>query len=171
MEKSVTVILGSPFPDSSSEIIANLILDKLPANTWNKSIIDLSKISADALLLRSKDSELATSIENTVTSDLIISAAPTYRATYTGLLKSFFDQLPQDSLIEKFALPIQTGGGPYHALTIEYGMAPMLRSLGASILSSPIYSWGAEWTEDKKPTQSLINKINLSINEINKFVI
>ncbi len=165
-----TVVLGSPFPNSSSEKISQLIIDRLKILEWEYSIIDLSKISADSLLLRSKDSQLENSIANTIDADLIISSSPTYRATYTGLLKSFFDQLPQDSLINKFALPIQTAGSADHALTIEYGMAPMLRSLGASILSTSIYSWGEDWTEEKKPTQFLINKIDLSIKEINKLI-
>ena len=112
MVKSVVVILGSPFPGSSSEIIADLILDKLSTNTWNKSIIDLSKISADALLLRSKDSELDTSIENTVTADLIISASPTYRATYTGLLKSF-------SPLSKSCLTLEKPSNPEDILVVS----------------------------------------------------
>ena len=166
----VTAILGSPFPNSSSEKISQLVIDKLKILEWEYTIIDLSKISADSLLLRSKDSQLENSITTTTDADLIISASPTYRATYTGLLKSFFDQLPQDSLINKFALPIQTAGSADHALTIEYGMAPMLRSLGASILSTSIYSWGEDWTEEKEPTQSLIYKINLSVEEITKLI-
>jgi|TARA_B110000263_G_C15275692_1_gene495758 FMN reductase len=167
---NLTAVLGSPFAESSSEKIVRLIISKLHLAGWKDIIIDLSDMSSEALLLRSKDQHLDQSISDTINANLIVVASPTYRATYTGLLKSFFDQLPQDSLINKFALPIQTGGSADHALTIEYGMAPMLRSLGASILSTSIYSWGEDWTEEKKPTQSLINKINLSVEEINKLI-
>ena len=168
MPKNVTVVLGSPFPGSSSEKIADFILSKLNSNKWNKYVVDLSTISAEALLLRDKSNDLDQSIEKVTESDLIISTSPTYRATYTGLLKSFFDKFPLYSLVNKFALAVQTGGSADHGLTIEYGMGPMLRSLGATILSSSIYSWGEDWTEQKEPTLSLNNKINLSVLEIAK---
>ena len=99
--KILSAVLGSPFPGSSSEKIANLFIDRLPKQHWGTILVDLSKISAEALLLRSKDTTLNTSIESVLNSNVIIAATPTYRATYTGLIKTFFDQFPENSLTGK----------------------------------------------------------------------
>ena len=89
--KILSTVLGSPFPGSSSEKIAHLFIDRLPKQHWDTTIVDLSKISSSALLLRSKDETLNASIEHVLNSNVIIAATPTYRATYTGLIKTFFD--------------------------------------------------------------------------------
>ncbi len=163
---SLTAILGSPFSGSSSEKIVNLVIESLPTSNWNTRVIDLSKISSDALLLRKEDETLNSSIDYVVNSTVIIAATPTYRATYTGLIKSFFDQLPADSLAGKLLLPIQTGGSPEHSLSIEYGLVPMVRTLGALVSTKPIFSWNEHWNEDGSPTENMNQLVNQSVEEI-----
>ncbi len=163
---SLTAILGSPFSGSSSEKIVNLVIESLPTSDWNTRVIDLSKISSDALLLRKEDETLNSSIDYVVNSTVIIAATPTYRATYTGLIKSFFDQLPADSLAGKLLLPIQTGGSPEHSLSIEYGLVPMVRTLGALVSTKPIFSWNEHWNEDGSPTENMNQLVNQSVEEI-----
>ena len=163
---SLTAILGSPFSGSSSEKIVNLVIESLPTSDWNTRVIDLAKISSDALLLRKEDGTLNSSIDYVVNSTVIIAATPTYRATYTGLIKSFFDQLPADSLAGKLLLPIQTGGSPEHSLSIEYGLVPMVRTLGALVSTKPIFSWNEHWNEDGSPTENMNQLVNQSVEEI-----
>ena len=146
--KILSTVLGSPFPGSSSEKIAHLFIDRLPKQHWDTTMVDLSKISSSALLLRSKDETL------------------TYRATYTGLIKTFFDQFPENSLSGKLVLPIQTGGSAAHTLSVEHGLAPMIRTLGADVATKSIYSWGDHWNEDGTPSETLKELIDQSVNEI-----
>ena len=112
--KRASAILGSPFPKSTSEKIVELVFERLRENSWETDVIDLSKIDAESLLIRNEDEKLDKVLKSVVQSDLIITASPTYRATYTGLLKVFLDLLPQESLSEKLVLPIQTGGSSDH---------------------------------------------------------
>jgi len=163
---SLTAILGSPFSGSSSEKIVNLVIESLPTSNWDTRVIDLAKISSDALLLRKEDETLNSSIDYVVNSTVIIAATPTYRATYTGLIKSFFDQLPADSLAGILLLPIQTGGSPEHSLSIEYGLVPMVRTLGALVSTKPIFSWNEHWNEDGSPTENMNQLVNQSVEEI-----
>ena len=81
--RSVTAILGSPFPGSSSEKIVSLILDRLNSDSWTSTVIDLSELPAEDLLLRSEGHALNQALDKTSKADLIIPASPTYRATYT----------------------------------------------------------------------------------------
>ena len=164
--KILTAVLGSPFPDSSSEKIVNLVIKKLPKEQWDIAVVDLSKISSEALLFRNKDASLNGSIERVLNSNVVLAATPTYRATYTGLIKTFFDQFPENSLIGKLALPIQTGGSAEHSLSVEHGLTPMIRTLGATVANKPIYSWGDHWDESGAPTRTLRELVDQSINEI-----
>ena len=53
-EKVAIAVLGSPFPNSSSEKITHLLLDSLESKGWKTDIVELSELPSDALLLRSK---------------------------------------------------------------------------------------------------------------------
>jgi FMN reductase len=164
--RSATAILGSPFPGSSSEKIVSLILDRLSPDHWTSTVVDLSEVPADNLLLRSEGPALRQALDKTTEADLIIPASPTYRATYTGLLKVFFDLMPPESLLGSYVLPVQTGGSPHHSLSIEYGMVPMVRSLGGLVLANSIYTWSDHWNEDGSAGKDLVSMIESSVSEI-----
>ena len=165
-EKVAIAVLGSPFPNSSSEKITQLLLDSLESKGWKTDIVELSELPSDALLLRSKSNIVDAALNSVEAADLVIVASPTYRATYTGLMKVFFDQFRQDALRGKLALPIQTGGSADHSLTIEYGMSPMVRSLGALVLSNTIYAWGTHWEEDGSPNDLLYSLVATAVEEV-----
>src|SRR6266852_1938882 len=72
-------------------------------------------------------------------------ALPIYRATYSGLLKVFFDLLPPDALARKVAIAIATGGGPSHLLAVDHGLRPLLASVGALVVATGIYGTDAQF--------------------------
>ena len=68
--------------------------------------------------------------------DLVVFASPTYKATYTGLLKLFLDQFGAGELHGTTAVALMLGAGPQHALAGEYTLKPVLSEIGCS-LSDP----------------------------------
>jgi FMN reductase len=64
---------------------------------------------------------------------VVIVASPTYKATYTGLLKSFVDRYGNNFLATTVAVPVMTGAAPVHALAAEGFLRPLLVELGASV--------------------------------------
>jgi FMN reductase len=62
---------------------------------------------------------------------LAVVASPTYKATYTGLLKCFLDGLPNDALAGVVAVPLMVAGDRAHALAVEVHLRPLLAELGA----------------------------------------
>lgn len=64
----------------------------------------------------------------------VIVATPVYKASYSGLLKSFLDLLPATALAGKGVLPIATAGSVAHLLVLEYAMKPVLSALGATTI-------------------------------------
>jgi FMN reductase len=70
---------------------------------------------------------------------LVVVASPTYKATYTGLLKSFLDWFGTSDLSGVVAVPAMVGAGPQHALAVEVHLRPVLVELGASLPTRGLY--------------------------------
>jgi FMN reductase len=71
--------------------------------------------------------------------EALVIATPIYKASYTGVLKTFLDLLPQLALAGKTVLPLATGGTIAHVLAIDYGLRPVLASLGAAHIVNGLF--------------------------------
>ncbi|MBF6245663.1 NAD(P)H-dependent oxidoreductase [Nocardia elegans] len=65
--------------------------------------------------------------------DILVVASPTYKATYTGLLKVFLDRYGPPALDGIVAVPVMVGGAPVHAMAPEVHLRPLLVELGAVV--------------------------------------
>jgi len=65
-------------------------------------------------------------------------ASPTYKATYTGLLKLFLDRFATDGL-SGVAVPLMLGAGPAHALAPELTLRPVLTEIGGTVPGRALY--------------------------------
>jgi FMN reductase len=128
-------ISGSPRSPSKSRALLEQLLDDLARFGAETAVVDLSELPAEALVARGDPGELDGAIATIGQADIVIAASPTYRALYTGLLKCFFDLLPQDHLDGKVCIGLQTGIAREHALAAEYGFRPLFASLGGNPLA------------------------------------
>lgn len=78
-------------------------------------------------------------VEAVAAADLLIVASPTYKATYTGLLKSFLDWFSTTGLAGVTVVPMMVGAGPAHALAVEVHLRPVLIEIGATLPTRGIY--------------------------------
>lgn len=94
--------------------------------------IDVRELPPAALLhARADDPAVARALALVEQAQAIVVATPVYKASYSGLLKSFLDLLPQSALAHKPVLPLATGGSLAHLLALDYALRPVLASLGA----------------------------------------
>jgi FMN reductase len=70
---------------------------------------------------------------------LVVVASPTYKASYTGLLKSFLDWFDTTDLEGVTVVPVMTGGSARHALALEVHLRPVLVELGATLPTRGLY--------------------------------
>ena len=70
---------------------------------------------------------------------LAVVASPTYKATYTGLLKAFLDWFAATDLHGVTVVPLMVGAGWQHALAVEVHLRPVLVELGASLPTRGLY--------------------------------
>ena len=73
------------------------------------------------------------------TSTVLVVASPTYKATYTGLLKLLFDQIGADELLGTVAVPLMVGGAPNHSLAVDTHLRPLLIEVGCSCPTQGLY--------------------------------
>jgi FMN reductase len=151
-------ISGSPRAPSKSKTLAELLLQALEKHNCATEMIDVAELPADALVARAQSAAVDAAIEAIGRARIIVAATPTYRALYTGVLKAFFDLMPQAHLRGKICVPVQTGASPAHFLSIEYGLRPLFASLEGVPIAG-VYATDEQF-EDGKPIEALIRRIN-----------
>jgi FMN reductase len=65
-------------------------------------------------------------------SPIVIFASPTYKGSFTGLLKLFLDRFGTGAFGGSAAVPLMLGGDLRHSLAPEVFLKPVLVELGAS---------------------------------------
>jgi SsuE family FMN reductase len=143
---NAVAISGSPRTLSKSKALAELLLEALAARGCSTQLIDLATLDAEALVARRDDAGVSDAIAAVGAAQIVVAATPTYRALYTGLLKCFFDLMPQAYLAGKVCVPVQTAGVPHHSLSVEYGLRPLFASL-EGLSTAGVYATDAEFTD------------------------
>jgi FMN reductase len=137
---SVAVLVGNPRVGSRTLGVALAVADSLVGRLGDDSdrlVVDLAEVAIE--LFDPESQRVIDLLEGVATSDLIIAASPTYKATYTGLLKSFLDRYPNNALGSAVAVALMTGAAPIHALAPEVHLRPLLVELGATTPTRSLY--------------------------------
>lgn len=128
----IVTISGSPSATSRTTALALHVGGQLAGRGFEVRSIAVRDLDATALLHGRADAPgVREAIALVAAADAVVIATPVYKAAYTGVLKAFLDLLPQFGLAGKTVLPLATGGTIAHVLAIDYGLRPVLASLGA----------------------------------------
>jgi FMN reductase len=101
-------------------------------------------------LLEPGNTRVIESIQALQTLNVLIVASPTYKATYTGILKLYLDQIPSNGLAGIVALPLMLGAGASHAMAPELHLKPVLVELGAICPAPSLYLLDSSFASDGK---------------------
>lgn len=126
---STAVVVGNPKPRSRTYQAAVSVVTQL---TGSEPDLSLDLADFGAKLLDWKDPDVAAAVAAVTASDLVVVASPTYKATYTGLLKLFLDRFQAGALAGVVAVPLMLGGDWRHSLAPEVFLKPVLNEIGAS---------------------------------------
>jgi FMN reductase len=143
----VAVVVGNPKPRSRTYQAAHLVADRLTGQPPDLSI-DLTDVGA--ALLDWTDAPVADLVAAVQASSLVVVASPTYKASYTGLLKIFLDRFAGGSLAGVTAVPVMLGGHWKHGLVADLLLKPVLIELGATCPTAGLFLLDSEW--DTGPT-------------------
>ena len=145
---TAVAIAASPSRASKSRRLAEHALRAARASGLAPRLVDLGELPAEALLGRAKHPEVDEALAAAAEAVLVIVATPVYRASYSGLLKVFFDLFAQNALAGAVGIPIATGGSPAHELVIDHSLRPLLASVGALVVRHGVYATDAQFGPD-----------------------
>ncbi|GAA0306287.1 NADPH-dependent FMN reductase [Kineococcus aurantiacus] len=129
------VVCGNPKPASrtltAAVAAAGLLAADGPAPAGVDQVVDVTTLGPG--LLGWGDPGVRQAVADVAAADLLVVASPTFKATYTGLLKLFLDQFAGgEGLRGVVAVPLMLGAGPAHALAPDLLLKPVLAELGAA---------------------------------------
>ena len=123
------VVVGNPKPDSRTLAAATVLMEQLTGRPPDDTV---DVITLGAGLLGWGDPGVADAVATVKRADVLVVASPTYKATYTGVLKLFLDQFGAGSLDGALTFPLMLGAGLQHALAPELLLKPVLVEIGAT---------------------------------------
>jgi FMN reductase len=136
----VVGIAGSPMAPSRSAALLARLMAELEAAGLSVQTIHVRDLPAEDLLHGRYDSPAVRAVAAAIAEARgVVLATPVYKAAYSGALKALLDLLPSAALADKAALALVTGGGPTHALAVEYALGPLLAALGAGQVLAGVY--------------------------------
>jgi FMN reductase len=142
---SIAVVTGNPKPQSRTHSVALAVADAVaaglggafPAAPADRLVVDLAEHAPR--LFDWSDPVLTSLTAGVAGADVAIFASPTYKASYTGMLKAFLDRYGSNGLAGVIAIPVMTGGWPGHLLAVEVHLRPVLVELGAIVPTRGVY--------------------------------
>ena len=141
---STLVVVGNPRPRSRTRAAAESVLERLTGAPPDR-VVDV--VDLGARLLTWGDPAVADAVDALRAAEVAVVASPTYKGTYTGLLKLFLDQVGTGDLAGVVAVPLMLGGGPAHALAPDLLLKPVLTELGATTPTRGLYLVDRSWDD------------------------
>ena len=122
---TLVALNGSHSASSSTHAVATLAAELYGSG----EIVDLVTLDPAGLIGTTPTPDVAALLQAIEEASILVLVTPIYRATYSGLLKVVFDQLPAGGLKGKAAVLAATAGGPAHYLALDTGMRSLVASL------------------------------------------
>ncbi len=138
--KTVATLIGNPRPASRTARVASAVAREVARGLGDADVaaaVDLGAHGAAVLVPGSRDVDR--DLDSIASADVVVVASPTYKASYTGLLKAFLDRYDGGALAGVTAVPVMVGAAAEHALAVEVHLRPLLVELGATVPGRGLY--------------------------------
>jgi FMN reductase len=145
----LTVVSGGLRMPSSTRLLADRLAASasrhlaergLEVTTRVVELRPLARSIADAMITGFSGTELEEAFEVVASADGLVAVTPAFNASYSGLFKSFFDVLPEESLTDMPVLIGATGGTERHSLVLEHALRPLFSYLRAVVSPTGVYA-------------------------------
>lgn len=137
----ILIINGANAKTSRLTALVNYIHSSLASQEVQIKTLDVISIPTEDLILTKFGSPAIIEARQLVEeADILFVATPVYKGSYSGILKTFLDLLPECSLQEKVCIPIAMGGTVAHLLMLEYTLKPVLSILGATTIEHGVFA-------------------------------
>ena len=142
---STTILVGNPRAGSRTSTLATTLAGQLASEVGTAGADSPEVLELADLIAISFTSEPAVAPAPhpdpwavVREADLLLVATPTYKGTYTGLLKLFLDRYQAGDLAGVVAVPLAIAGKPEHQESVGATLRDLLIELGADVPAPPL---------------------------------
>jgi len=139
---NVVVVVGNPRPRSRTRQAAEHVAERL-SGAPPAACVELAELGP--ALLSGGDPAVEAARETVLGSSLVVFASPTFKATYTGLLKIFLDRFGAGEMPGTPAVALMLGASERHALAGEHALKPVLSEIGCSCPAPALFLLESDW--------------------------
>ena len=126
----IVIISGSPLEPSRTDLVLRYVESLLQKKGISVDYIAVPNLPPEDLMYaRFNSPAIRSVIEQIENADGIIIGSPVYKASYTGVLKTLLDLLPENAFRNKPVLPFMVGGSFAHLLALEFSLKPIIHIL------------------------------------------
>ena len=146
---TIGIVVGNPKPRSRTLEVAEAVATAAgDAAGWagaRRIVVDLADLGPH--LFDWSSTPVREAVDAIASCRLAVVASPTYKASYTGLLKSYLDWFSSTGLRGVTVIPVMVGAGLQHALAVEVHLRPLLVEIGATLPTRGLYVTEAQLAE------------------------
>jgi FMN reductase len=161
--KLVAVSAGESSGSKTTALVAPVV------DEHGGRLIELSELSADGLLGRTDDANVADAVAAAAAADVLIVATPVYRATYTGAMKAFFDRFEPGALANTAAVLVATAIVPEHYLSLDTGGRALVASLDGWTVPTVVYATRDDFINGE-PKPDVLDKLRSAVAQAERIV-
>ncbi|GAA3676677.1 NAD(P)H-dependent oxidoreductase [Arthrobacter ginkgonis] len=136
---SITVLVGNPKPASRTLRVCRAVAERIATAVPRPVVNEIDLADHAPRLFAWPDEGMAELSRLVAESDVVVVGSPTYKGTYTGMLKAFLDRYPKLGLDGVVAVPVMTGADLSHYLGPDVHLRSLLVELGACAPSPALY--------------------------------
>ena len=179
MNRSIVVVTAGLSQPSSTRLLA----DRLAASATSRlrsagedvsvSVVEVRELAhdlTDHLLTGFPSPRLGDVLGRVGTADGLVVVTPVFSASYSGLFKTFFDVLEDDTLDGTPVLVAATGGTARHSLALDYAVRPLFTYLRASVVPTAVFAASEDFGSGGGGT-SLSARIDRAMGELADLVL
>jgi FMN reductase len=168
----ITIISGSPSAHSRLEGVLKFISQTIVNAGLEIQWVHVRDLPPEDLIYTRFGSPAIVEANRIVAeADAVVVASPIYKATYTGVLKTFLDLIPQKGLDGKVVLPIAIGGTIAHLLAIDHQFKPVLSALGAHHILPGAFVLDTQVIREEDGIFKLVPEIEERLLDVSKLFI
>src|ERR1700733_972466 len=162
----LVALSGNPRPQSRTHALAVTLATEIarvvpavghPSGQKSALVSEIELAGLGSRELEPDDAAAQAAVTQVLEADILVISSQTYKASYSGLLKSFLDRFGHQGLTGKSAVPIMLGGLPSHQLAVNLHFSPLLLELGAKVPAGGLFvlesevggfsTFAAEWAQ------------------------
>jgi len=150
----------------AASVVARLADDGIETIVQTVELRDIATDVINNMLTGFPSPRLDAAIEAVTGADGLIAVTPIFTGSYSGLFKSFFDVLDNQSLTDMPVLIGATAGTARHSLALDHALRPMFTYLHSVVVPTAVFAASEDWGSGDRRVRTLPGRIDRAAGEL-----